>query len=94
MTPSVRSSTSHARHRSLPLPNLNSGVNMPSKRPTGSGRTPETVARRRYYFHSAPCVRDVADIGHYGTGDLEIVINSAEDFEDAKPLFVKSYEAR
>jgi predicted transport protein len=39
-------------------------------------------------------VRDVADIGHYGTGDLEIVINSAEDFEDAKPLFVKSYEAR
>jgi predicted transport protein len=36
--------------------------------------------------------RDVTEIGHYGTGDLEIVIDSAEDFETAKPLFVKSYE--
>jgi predicted transport protein len=37
--------------------------------------------------------RDVTDIGHYGTGDLEIVIDSLADFEDAKPLFIKSYEA-
>jgi predicted transport protein len=37
--------------------------------------------------------RDVTDIGHYGTGDLEIVIDSDQDLEDAKPLFVKSYEA-
>lgn len=37
--------------------------------------------------------RDVTDIGHYGTGDLEIVIDSDQDFEDAKPLFVKSYGA-
>ena len=36
--------------------------------------------------------RDVTEIGHYGTGDLEIVIDSAEDFEAAKPLFVKSYD--
>jgi predicted transport protein len=37
--------------------------------------------------------RDVTDIGHYGTGDLEIIIDSAQDFEEAKPLFIKSYEA-
>jgi predicted transport protein len=37
--------------------------------------------------------RDVTNIGHYGTGDLEIVIDSAADLEDAKPLFIKSYEA-
>jgi predicted transport protein len=37
--------------------------------------------------------RDVTDIGHYGTGDLEITIDSDEDFEEAKPLFAKSYEA-
>lgn len=36
--------------------------------------------------------RDVTQIGHYGTGDLEIVIDSAEDFEAAKALFIKSYE--
>jgi predicted transport protein len=36
--------------------------------------------------------RDVSDIGHYGTGGLEIVIDSAEDLEAARPLLVKSYE--
>jgi predicted transport protein len=36
--------------------------------------------------------RDVTEIGHYGTGDLEIVIDSTEDFETAKPMLVKSYE--
>ena len=36
--------------------------------------------------------RDVTEIRHYGTGDLEIVIDSADDFEAAKPLFIKSYE--
>ena len=35
----------------------------------------------------------MTDIGHYGKGDLEIVIDSQEDFEEAKPLFIKSYEA-
>jgi predicted transport protein len=35
--------------------------------------------------------RDMTDLGHYGTGDLEIVIDSAEDLESAKPLFIKSY---
>jgi predicted transport protein len=37
--------------------------------------------------------RDVTDIGHYGTGNLEVVIDSPADFEDAKPLFIRSYEA-
>ena len=36
--------------------------------------------------------RDVSEIGHYGTGDLEIVLTSAADFEEAKPLLLKSYE--
>jgi predicted transport protein len=36
--------------------------------------------------------RDVKKTGHYGTGDLEIIINSIDDFEKAKPLLIKSYE--
>ena len=36
--------------------------------------------------------RDVRSIGHYGTGDLEITIQSKEDIEKAKPLFDKSYQ--
>lgn len=36
--------------------------------------------------------RDVRKIGHFGTGDLEIVISSASDFERAKPLLDLSYE--
>jgi predicted transport protein len=38
-------------------------------------------------------LRDVRNIGHFGTGDLEITIKSADDFERAKPYIVKSYEA-
>ena len=30
--------------------------------------------------------RDVRNIGHFGTGDLEFTINNSEDFEIAKPL--------
>lgn len=37
--------------------------------------------------------RDVRSIGHFGTGDLEITIDSTDDFELAKPLIEKSYEA-
>ena len=37
--------------------------------------------------------RDVRSIGHFGTGDLEIRIKSAEDLEKAKPLLIKSYES-
>ena len=37
--------------------------------------------------------RDVREIGHFGTGDLELRIDSLEDFERAKPLIEQSYDA-
>jgi predicted transport protein len=37
--------------------------------------------------------RDVRNIGHIGTGDLELTIRSDGDMEKAKPLLVRSYEA-
>jgi len=37
--------------------------------------------------------RDVHNIGHFGTGDLEIRISSPDDLEAAKPLLLKSYES-
>lgn len=37
--------------------------------------------------------RDVREIGHFGTGDLEIAVRSMGDLERAKPLLNKSYEA-
>ncbi|PEM82909.1 DUF91 domain-containing protein [Bacillus toyonensis] len=36
--------------------------------------------------------RDVTNIGHYGTGDLEIIITSDEDIEKAKNLIYMSYD--
>ncbi|QDV92087.1 hypothetical protein RAS2_32000 [Phycisphaerae bacterium RAS2] len=36
--------------------------------------------------------RDVAEIGHFGTGDLEITIRNSADFERAKPLLIQAYE--
>ena len=35
--------------------------------------------------------RDVRDIGHYGTGNVEITIRSEIDFERAKPLMTMAY---
>lgn len=37
--------------------------------------------------------RDVSKIGHFGTGDLEITLSTAEDLELAKPFIQQSYEA-
>jgi predicted transport protein len=37
--------------------------------------------------------RDVREIGHFGTGDLEVRIDSLDDLERAKPLIEKSYDA-
>ncbi len=37
--------------------------------------------------------RDVRGIGHFGTGDLEITIQSVSDFEKAKLLLDQSYSA-
>jgi Uncharacterized conserved protein len=36
--------------------------------------------------------RDTRNIGHYGTGDLEISIKSEEDFYKAKELLKKAYD--
>jgi len=36
--------------------------------------------------------RDVRNIGHFGTGDLEIKLRSHDDLEKAKPLLLRSYE--
>jgi predicted transport protein len=36
--------------------------------------------------------RDVSNIGHFGTGDLELTLKSMEDFEQAQPLFRRAYE--
>lgn len=36
--------------------------------------------------------RDVSQIGHFGTGDLEISIYDQADFEKAKPLLLRAYE--
>lgn len=37
--------------------------------------------------------RDVRNIGHFGTGDLEVTIKNHEDLERAKSLILQSYEA-
>lgn len=37
--------------------------------------------------------RDVREIGHFGTGDLELTLKDLDDFEKAKPLLIRSYEA-
>lgn len=36
--------------------------------------------------------RDVRDIGHYGTGDLEITIRKEDDLSKAEALILQSYE--
>ncbi|MBE7493832.1 MAG: hypothetical protein HS117_02695 [Verrucomicrobiaceae bacterium] len=36
--------------------------------------------------------RDVSDIGHFGTGDLELIVRTSEDLEKAKTLILKSGE--
>jgi predicted transport protein len=37
--------------------------------------------------------RDVRNVGHYGTGDLQITISTVSDFEEAKSFLIQSYEA-
>lgn len=37
--------------------------------------------------------RDVRNVGHFGTGDLEVTLKTHENFERAKDLILKSYEA-
>ena len=37
--------------------------------------------------------RDVSQVGHFGTGDLEITLSKSDDLERAKPLIQRSYDA-
>ena len=36
--------------------------------------------------------RDVTNIGHFGTGDLQLTLKNMDDFSKAQPLLRKSYE--
>jgi len=38
-------------------------------------------------------IRDVSNIGHYGTGDVEVTLTSVSDLERAKPLIQQAYKA-
>lgn len=46
---------------------------------------PETVELENGF------TRNMRSIGHYGTGDLQITIKNAADFEKAKPLLQRAY---
>lgn len=37
--------------------------------------------------------RDVSEIGHFGTGDVEVTLQSLDDLEKARPLIQHAYEA-
>jgi len=37
--------------------------------------------------------RDVSNVGHLGTGDLEITVSNMDDFERAKPFLEQSYQS-
>jgi predicted transport protein len=41
----------------------------------------------------AHITRDVTDVGHFGTGDLQIEIHSSSDLETAKPFILLAYQA-
>ena len=47
---------------------------------------PATVALEKGFS------RDVTSIGHWGTGDLEIVLRTPADFDKAKPLIERAYQ--
>lgn len=46
---------------------------------------PETVALEKGF------TRDMRSVGHYGTGDLQVIIKNGKDFEKAKPLLERAY---
>lgn len=37
--------------------------------------------------------RDVSELGHFGTGDIEVTLRTPEDLERTKPWIVKAYES-
>lgn len=47
---------------------------------------PATVALEKGFC------RDVTSIGHWGTGDVEVVLRTPADFDKAKPLIERAYQ--
>ncbi len=47
---------------------------------------PSTVALENGF------TRDVSNVGHFGTGDLQVTLKAIADFERAQPLLVRAYE--
>lgn len=47
---------------------------------------PDTVAPHDGF------TRDVRNVGHFGTGDLQVTLKTMADFERAQPLLVRAYE--
>jgi len=45
------------------------------------------------YAQEDKFVRDVTNVGHHGTGNVEIILRNPADLEKAKPLIVQSYES-
>ncbi len=41
-----------------------------------------------------PNARDVREVGHWGTGDLEITLSSVGELDALKPLLMQAYEGR
>jgi predicted transport protein len=70
---------------------------------SGAARTFQFVALRRMqknsYLHLNPeaCpnidgfTRDVREINHWGTGNLELTVRTADDVEREKPFIEKAY---
>lgn len=46
---------------------------------------PDTITLEKNF------TRDMRNVGHYGTGDLQVIIKNAKDFEKAKPLLERTY---
>lgn len=53
-----------------------------------------------FYLHLDPAAvpleegftRDVSDVGHWGTGNVELLLHTQSDLEKAKPLFQQAYD--
>ena len=67
--------------------------NSPAWNSTNNGQnTSVCQSRSLEYQLEAGFTRDVSNIGHFGTGDLEITLSKPEDLERAMSLIKCSYE--
>ena len=67
------------------LKNFSSVIMYPNKMLVMLKLDPDTVALEEGFS------RDVREIGHWGTGDLELTVRTLADLEKAKPLLERSY---